>query len=231
MRERCRGYRALVAVEDDPVSVHRILFDSLRNETDKVAIEAILNALAAYPTAIQAASLADTDYVCRLATDAPQNVRTAAARALRSFAPLQTVTDSLKERFVDLSNVDSREADEVTRSLAAHAVNDSSCRRQLVQQLSELLRRERIRWSEKWVAIFGRLVLACDQAGTQVSPAFARRIIQLVGGLQDPRRYTSISNAFLRAGVSDLRRCGHMYSEGISCTGLWQKACSLQIRE
>ena len=186
IRERCRGYRALVAIQDDPATVHSILFDSLRSESDNVVIVAILNALSSYPAAIRAASLADTDYVCQLTADPRQNVRTAAARALRSFAPLQTVTDSLKQRFDDLAGVHSKEADEVTKSLSTHAVDDHSCRRELVRQLTHLLQREQIRWNTKWTGIFSRLLLACDQAGAQLSPGLARRVIQLVGDFKTP---------------------------------------------
>ena len=186
VQDRCRGYRALVAVQDDPVTVHNVLFESLRCESDNVAVEAILNALSSYPAAIRAASLADTSYVCNLIADSRQNVRTAAARALRSFSPLQTVTDSLKQRFYELGDVHSKEADEVTKGLAAHAVNDASCRNELNRHLSRLLERNKIRWSAKWTGILNRLLLACDQAGTQLSPRLARRIIALVDDFRTP---------------------------------------------
>lgn len=186
LQERCRGYRALVIVEDDPVAVHRTLFDCLRAETDNIAIEAILNALASYPAAIRAASLSDTDCVCSLIGDAHQNVRTAAARALRSFAPLQPVTDSLKKRFYELADVHSREADEVTKSVATHAVDDHSCRQVLIRQLTRVLQRDSIRWNRKWIGILSRLLLACDQAGAQVSGGLAGRIIALVDDFKTP---------------------------------------------
>ena len=186
VQDRCRGYRALVAVQDDPVTVHNILFESMRRETDNVAVEAILDALSSYPAAIRAASLADTNYVCKLIEDSRQNVRTAAARALRSFAPLQTVTDSLKRRFYELADVHSREADEVTKSLAAHAVDDVSCRYELMRHLSNLLQRENVRWSAKRIGILTRLLFACDQAGAELPPALARRVIALVEDFRTP---------------------------------------------
>ena len=186
LQERCRGYRALVTVEHDPVTVHRVLFECLHAETDNVAVEAILNALASYPAAIRAASLSDTDRVCQMITDPHQNVRTAAARALRAFAPLQSVTDGLKRRFYELANVHSKEADEVTKSVATHAVDDESCRRELVRQLTTILQRDNVRWSRKWTGILSRLLLACDQAGAQISGRVARRVIALVGDFKTP---------------------------------------------
>ena len=185
-RDRCRGFRALVAVEDDAVVVHKVLFECLRAETDGTVIEAILNALSSYPAAVRVASLADTDLVCELTKDRRQNVRAAAARALRSFAPLQTVTDSLKQRFGELDRVHSKEADEVTKSLSTHAVNDESCRRELVRQLTLFLQQDRIRWNDRSIRVFHRLVSACDQAGAQLSPGLSRRVIQLATDFRTP---------------------------------------------
>ena len=185
-QDRSRGFRALVAVEDDTVTVHKVLFECLRTETNGSVIETILNALSAYPTAIKVASLADTDLVCHFCKDNRQNVRAAAARALRLFAPLQTVTDSLKQRFDELNGVDSKEADEVTRSLATHAVKDESCRRDLMNQLTRFLNRDQIRWSQRSIQVFLRLLAACDQAGIQLSSRHARIVIQLATDYKTP---------------------------------------------
>ena len=184
--DRCRGIRALVAVEDDAVTVHRVLFGCLRTEKDNSVIEAILNALSSYPAAIRVASLADTDLVCKLTKDRHQNVRAAAARALRSFAPLQTVTDSLKQRFDALDSVHSKEADEVTKSLSTHAVRDQSCRHEIIRQLTLFLQRERIKWSDRSIGVFHRLLLACDQAGAQLSQNLSHRVIELVTDFRTP---------------------------------------------
>ena len=185
-RERSRGFRALVAVEDDAVTVHRVLFECLRTERDGTVMEVILNALSSYPAAIRVASLADTDLICQFTKDRRQNVRAAAARALRSFAPLQTVTDSLKQRLDELDGVHSKEADEVTKSLSTHAVNDESCRRELVRQLTLFLQRDKIRWSARWIGVFHRLVSACDQAGAQLTPQLSLRVIKLATDFRTP---------------------------------------------
>lgn len=189
---RTRGFRFLVAVEEDAVKVHRILFDSLRTERHESVLESILGALSSYPAAIRTASLADTDVVCRLTKSRHQNVRMAAAMALRSFASLGTVIASLKERFGELKGIDSREADEVTKSLASHAVDDESCGFELVQQLAEVLHRQNTRWNKNQIGFVTRLLLACDQAGVVVGPSLAHRLFEIASDFRTPiqiRRY------------------------------------------
>ena len=184
--DRSRGFRALVAVEDDAVKVHKTLFDCLRKETEGAVTEAILNALASSPPACKVASLADTDFVCKFTKDGRQNVRAAAARALRSFASLQTVIDSLRQRFDELSGIHSREANEVTKSLATHAVNDATCQRDLIRQLSLFLTRDSFTWSARSINVFHRLVSACDQAGVQLTGGLSRRVLRLATDYRTP---------------------------------------------
>ncbi|MCY3841442.1 MAG: metallophosphoesterase, partial [Gammaproteobacteria bacterium] len=56
----------------------------------------------------------------------------------------------------------------------------------LVRQLSWVLQRKNLKWSAKWVGILTRLLLACDQAGAQLSPGLARRAIELVDDFKTP---------------------------------------------
>ena len=99
---RERGFRCLALVEADSARVHDLLFRCLKTENDSTVVTAILHFLATYSGAIQAASLAETDQVCRLTKSEFGNVRRAAARALRSFPTMEVVTSALIEQYQQL---------------------------------------------------------------------------------------------------------------------------------
>ena len=55
-----------------------------------------------------------------------------------------------------------------------------------MRHLSNLLQRENVRWSAKRIGILTRLLFACDQAGAELPPALARRVIALVEDFRTP---------------------------------------------
>lgn len=184
--DKQRGFRSLVAVEEDAVKVHDELFKALKRESDNLVLTTILDSLSSYPAAIKSASLADTEVVCKLCKSEFRNVRTAAARSLRSFATIQVVTEALIEQFQTLRIHDSKEANEIIRSLAAHATRAKSCRSVLVAELSQLLRKQSITWSRSQTNLTCKLLIACDQASVKLDTSIATRVFSLVADFRTP---------------------------------------------
>ena len=184
--DKQRGFRSLVAVEEDAVKVHDVLFSALKRESESAVLTTILNALSSYPAAIRSASLADTDLVCKLSRSNYGNVRTAAARALRSFATMQVVTDTLIEQFRNLRGRDSKEAHEVIKSLAVHAVHDESCWSELTAELSRFLQKKQKNWSAQRTGVICKLLIACDQAAVKFEANTSTKLMELVSDYRTP---------------------------------------------
>ena len=186
LQEKLRGYRSLVAVENDAVKVHGILFGGLRRETDSAVLTTILDCLSSYPAAIKAASLADTDFVCNCAKSDFRNVRTAAVRALRSFPSMQVVTDALVECLGALKGKYTKEILEVIRSLSMHSAHDSSCRSVLADELNKLLQRRKKKWNKNRTNFVSKLLIACDQVSIQFDLNVSTKLGEIIEDFRTP---------------------------------------------
>ena len=184
--DKLRGFRSLVAVEEDTVKVHGVLFDALKRESDSSIVTTILDSLSTYPAAIQSASLADTEFVCKLCKSDFGNVRTAAARVLRSFSTIQVVTEALVDQFRALRISDTKEVNEVIRSLATHATHDKFCQSVLAAELSQLLRKKKTTWSNSQTNLTRRLLIACDQASVKLETRVVTKVFKLISNFRSP---------------------------------------------
>ena len=185
VQDKLRGFRSLVTVEKDAVKVHRVLFDSLRKEKDSILLSTILDSLSIYPAAIQAASLADTDLVCRHSRSKYRNVRTAAAKALRSFPSMQIVTDALIERLHILKGQYTEELQETIKSMAMHAAHDESCRSELARELNRVLQNNN-RWKKRRRKLVSMLFIACDQVAISFDVTIASSILDVLNDYRTP---------------------------------------------
>ena len=190
---RERGFRSLVAVEGDAARVHDVLFRSLKTESDSVVVTTILNALAAYRGAIQAASLAETDQVCRLTKSEHGNVRRAAARVLRSFPTMEVVTNALIEQYQLVEGKFTDETREVVRAIAGHAVRDKACRALLNDEIRRLLKGGPPRWTERNVSMVTELLFAGDQFGMEMKESDAERLITVARDFRNPPEVRRLS--------------------------------------
>ena len=123
------------------VKIRDTLFGALKREAHNGVISTILISLASYAPAIRAASLAETDLVCRFTRSEFRNVRRSAARALRAFPAIKVVSDALISQYQRLGGKFDTEMREVIRSLAAHATKDGACKAVLREELMRLLER------------------------------------------------------------------------------------------
>ena len=196
VREKQRGFRCLVAIEQDAVKVHQILFRALREEKDDVVLAAVLDSLSSYPAAVRSASLADTDLVCKHTRSEFGNVRTAAVRALRSFPSMQVVTDALIDRLRGQKGQYTKETEEVIKSMAMHAAHDESCRMELADELKGVLRRRGKKWNKRRRNLTTRLLVACDQVGISFEHDVASLLRDMIGDFRTPNDIRSLAIKF-----------------------------------
>ena len=202
VREKQRGFRSLVAIEQDAVKVHQILFRALKEEKDNVVLAAVLDSLSSYPAAIRSASLADTDLVCRHARSDFGNVRTAAVRALRSFPSMQVVTDALIDRLRGQKEQYTKETEEVLKSIAMHAAHDESCRKELADELDRVLRRRGKKWNKRRRNLTTRLLVACDQVGVSFEQDIANMLRDMIGDFRTPMDIRALAIKFFGQACS-----------------------------
>ena len=183
---RERGFRCLSVVETDATKVHELLFRCLKTERDNHVITAILNALASYRGAIQAASLAETDQVCRLTKSKFANVRRAAAQALRSFPTIETVSKALIEQYHKREGKYNRETRDVIRAMGRHAVQDKACRAVLGDEINRMLQASSIKWTNRNVACFTELLFAVEQFDMDLGENGAKRLIAIAQDYRSP---------------------------------------------
>ena len=183
---RERGFRSLVITQTDTVRAHDIIFGSLKSETESKVLAAILYALASYKGAVQAATLAETDLLCRLAKSKYSNVRRAASRALRVFPSIQIVTKTLIERFQITRRSYTAETREVIRGISEHAVRDKTCRSVIADEVIGLLSGKLPRWTAKNVSLTTDLLIAADQIGIEADSKYSRIILKVVKNFRIP---------------------------------------------
>ena len=183
---RERGFRCLTIIEADAVRVHDLLFRCLRTEDDSVVVTAILDALAAYSGAIQVASLAETDQVCRMTKSRFRNVRRSAARVLGSFPTMEAVCSVLIDQYHRLEGKYDDEMREVIRSMTEHGVRDKACRTVLADEVSRILSLREMRWSKGRTSLFSDLLFAVDQIGIQMSDSQAELLLAVVKDFRAP---------------------------------------------
>lgn len=183
---RQRGFRSLAVVETDAVKVHDLLFRCLKTESASTVTAAILDVMAAYPGSVQAASLAETDLICRLTRSRYVNVRKAAARALRSFPTIQVVTSALVEQYHKSRGKFTSETREVVRAMAEHGVRDKACRSVLNNDISGVFRHGAIRWTERNISKVSELLLANNQVGVPMNQAEAAVLLGVVKNYRVP---------------------------------------------
>ena len=190
---RVRGFRCLSLVEADSVRVHDLLFKCLRAETDSTVVTAILHSLASYSGAIQAATLAETDQVCRLTKNEYGNVRRAAARALRSFPTMEVVTSALIEQYQQLHGRFTSEMRDVIRAISAHAVRDKSCRAVLNDEIVRLLAKNPPKWNKRNITMVSELLLAGDQIGVKMDEGDAAKLFSTTQDYRKPAEIRRLS--------------------------------------
>ena len=183
---RERGFRCLALVEADSARVHDLLFRCLRTEGDSTVMTAIVHSLATYRGAIQAASLAEIDQVCRLTKSEFGNVRRAAAQALRSFPTMEVVTSALIEQYQQLHGKFTNETPDVIRAISAHAVRDKRSRAVLNDEIVRLLARETPKWNKRNISMVGELLFAGDQIGIQMNEEDASKLLRTVQDFRTP---------------------------------------------
>ena len=183
---RERGFRCLAVVETDAARVHDLLFRCLKSENDDVVLTAILNTLASYSGAIQAASLAETDQICRLTKSGLSNVRRAAARSLRSFPTMEAVTQALIEQFHQLGGRYNPEMRDVLRAIAGHAVRDKACRAVISDEIVRILRSGEIRWSRKNIGYVTELLFAGERFEVEMDEREVRRLLTIARDYRSP---------------------------------------------
>ena len=196
VREKQRGFRSLVAIEQDAVKVHQMLFRALKEEKDDVVLTTVLDSLASYPAAVRAASLADTDLVCKHTRSEFGNVRTASIRALRSFPSMQVVTDALIDRLRGQKGQYTKETEEVLKSIAMHAAHDESCRIELASELERLLRRRGKKWNKPRRNLTTRLLVACDQVGISFEQSIGNMLLGMIGDFRTPADIRALAIKF-----------------------------------
>ena len=186
VRVRQRGFRTLVLIESDVVKIRDTLFGALKRETHNGVISTILISLASYAPAIRAASLAETDLVCRFTRSEFRNVRRGAARALRTFPAIKVVSDALISQYQRLGGKFHAEMREVIKSLAAHAPKDRACKAVLREELRRLLERSSHNWSRKYKSWLTELVMACDQVAVEMDQGQADKLYGLANDFKTP---------------------------------------------
>ena len=183
---RERGFRCLSVVETDAAKVHDLLFRCLRTEEDDVVVTAMLNTLSVYSGAIQAASLAETDQVCRLTKSKYSNVRRAAARALRSFPTMEAVTRALIDQFHQLGGRYNREMRDVVRAMAAHAVRDKASRAVIGDEIIKILRMSDLKWNTGNIAYVSELLFAGEQFDVEMKEGATGRLLAIARDFRSP---------------------------------------------
>ncbi len=183
---RERGFRSLAVMESDVVRVHDLLFRCLGSEQDDQVLVAILNTLASYDGAIEAASLAETDQICGFTMSEFSNVRRAAARTLGSFPTMEVVSQALIDQFHQLKGRFNPEMRDVLRAIGGHAVRDQVCREVISDELKKVLRSEQVRWSKKNVAYISELLFASERFDTFFEDRDVRRLLEIARDYRSP---------------------------------------------
>lgn len=190
---RERGFRCLAVVETDATKVHDLLFRCLKTEEDDVVVTAMLNSLAAYSGAIQAASLAETVEVCQLTQSRYSNVRRAAARALRSFPTMETVTRALIDQFHQLRGRHTGEMRDVVRAIAAHSVRDSGCRAVIRDEIVRVLKSTDLKWNARNIAYVSELLFAGEQFDIILEEEATHRLLVIARDYRSPAEIRRIT--------------------------------------
>lgn len=184
---RQRGFRSLVVVESDIGRVHDVLFECLRTERDSTVTAVILDVLAAYPGAVEVASLAETNVICELTRNRHVNVRQAAARALKGFPTIQVVANALIEQYHGIRGTFTGESGDVVRAIAHHAVRDKACRAVLRDELKKVLRSRSSGWSRQNVSKVSELLQANIRIGMDTDKQCAQMVLRAVQDFRTPQ--------------------------------------------
>ena len=190
---RQRGFRCVGLSGSESVKAHDVLFECLKSEAESSVVSTILDVIGANSNVIHAATLAETDLVCRLTRSEYGNVRRSAARALGAFPTMQVVTNSLIERFHRLDGSDVREMRDIVRSIGAHAVRDNSSRLLLTNEMTKILSRRNHRWRMRYIATVTEILSACDQVGVGIDRKNAQALLSLVRNFRAPSEIRRIS--------------------------------------
>ena len=190
---RERGFRSLAVIDADATRVHDLLFRCVSVEKEHGILTAILEVLASYRGAVQAASLAETHMVCKLTRSEYGDVRRAAARALRSFPTMEAISSALVEQFHKLRGRFDFELQDVIRSMASHAVRDRLCRTVLKDEISGVLRGVTPRWNQRNIGMVSELLFTGDQIGLELDERGSTRLVDFVRDYRTPARIRRVA--------------------------------------
>ena len=181
-----RGFRSLVVIESEAIRVHDLLFEHLGTVGESSIMSVILDVISTYPGAVHAASLAETDLICRLTKSRYVNVRRSAARALKHFPTIEVVTSALIEQFLTQRRKFTDETREVVRAISKHALRSTACRAILKDELTKLLGRGQVKWTKRNIAFASEMLLANDQVWVRQDTACAEVVLNIARDYRTP---------------------------------------------
>ncbi|MEJ1337000.1 MAG: metallophosphoesterase [Candidatus Sedimenticola sp. (ex Thyasira tokunagai)] len=205
--EQQLGIRSLVVVEKAPNVIHDYLYSVLDKSKNHKVKSTCLDALAMNTNVIRISSLADADLVCKCAKDNFIDVRRSAIRALKHFPPLDSVKNTLLDRYLLLqSKKDLPEKVGVIRALASLGIRDRHIRDFLHQELTKTLTADVEGWGNRRKTITIRLLLASDQMGGTVKEHLSRIIYDATNSYKIPSEVKRLAiRTFGRTANPDIK--------------------------